>query len=116
MSVGNLKTEGNKGNNMPFQLRLLQIMGAILGNANSTSNTPHAVSATGTGSVSVPVKNITFQNAGGANGTVTINGTVITLAAGKSLSFDAGGQGNTFPTAMFSYNGTGTTLLITYTT
>jgi len=29
MSIGNLKTEGNKGNNFPYQLRTLQLLGAI---------------------------------------------------------------------------------------
>ena len=29
MSVGNLKTEGNKGNNFPYQLRSLQLLNAI---------------------------------------------------------------------------------------
>jgi hypothetical protein len=29
MSIGNLKTEGNKGNNFPYQLKTLQLLGAI---------------------------------------------------------------------------------------
>jgi hypothetical protein len=29
MSIGNTKTQGNKGNNFPFQLRTLQLLGAI---------------------------------------------------------------------------------------
>ena len=29
MSIGNLKTEGNKGNNFPYQLRTLQLLGSI---------------------------------------------------------------------------------------
>jgi hypothetical protein len=29
MSIGNLKTEGNKGNNFPYQLRTLQLLDAI---------------------------------------------------------------------------------------
>ena len=32
MSIGNLKTEGNKGNNFPYQLRTLQLLGAIATN------------------------------------------------------------------------------------
>ena len=29
MSVGNLKDQGNKGNNVPYQLKTLQLLGAI---------------------------------------------------------------------------------------
>jgi hypothetical protein len=29
MSIGNLKDQGNKGNNFPYQLRTLQLLGAI---------------------------------------------------------------------------------------
>lgn len=34
MSVGNLKDEGNKGNNFPYQLRNLQLLAAIAGNTS----------------------------------------------------------------------------------
>ena len=29
MSIGNLKDQGNKGNNFPYQLKTLQLLGAI---------------------------------------------------------------------------------------
>ena len=35
MSVGNLKDQGNKGNNFPYQLRSLQLLGDI--NVNTSS-------------------------------------------------------------------------------
>jgi hypothetical protein len=34
MSIGNLKTEGNKGNNFPFQLKVLQGLQAVIDNAD----------------------------------------------------------------------------------
>jgi hypothetical protein len=35
MSIGNLKTEGNKGNNFPWQLRVLNGLQAIANNTNN---------------------------------------------------------------------------------
>jgi hypothetical protein len=35
MSIGNLKTEGNKGNNFPYQLKVLQGLQAIADNTNN---------------------------------------------------------------------------------
>jgi hypothetical protein len=35
MSIGNLKTEGNKGNNFPYQLRSLQLLAAINDSINT---------------------------------------------------------------------------------
>ncbi len=40
MSIGNLKDQGNKGNNFPYQLRNLQLLGEILTALSSGGPTP----------------------------------------------------------------------------
>jgi len=56
MSIGNLKTEGNKGNNFPYQLRTLQLLDAINNSINTlpgvdyeTRTTTYEAIAPGTG-------------------------------------------------------------------
>lgn len=65
--------------------------------------------------IEVPVNSISFSNVGTANATIGTNGLNRTLPAGASISFDAGGGDNTFPENMFSYESTGTILLIAFT-
>jgi hypothetical protein len=56
MSIGNLKTEGNKGNNFPYQFKSLQLLGAINDSINAlpgvdyeTRTTTYEANASGTG-------------------------------------------------------------------
>jgi len=56
MSIGNLKTEGNKGNNFPYQLRTLQLLDAINNSISAlpgvdyeTRTTTYEANASGTG-------------------------------------------------------------------
>lgn len=58
MSIGNLKTEGNKGNNFPYQLRTLQLLDAINNSISAlpgvdyeTRTTTYEATAPGTGYV-----------------------------------------------------------------
>ena len=58
MSIGNLKTEGNKGNNFPYQLRTLQLLDAINNSISAlpgvdyeTRTTTYEAIAPGTGYV-----------------------------------------------------------------
>lgn len=80
----------------------------------STIRTPEIISATGSGTIAVQVHNISVANVGGAVGTITVNGTTVNLPAGSVVNYDAGGNNNRFAINKFSYNGTGTTLLIQY--
>lgn len=119
MSLGNLKDNGNKGNNFPFQVAdirlnstrnqiLLGILGALGGVvAPTTAGGPIRATAAGT----IPAGSFSFSafNAGGANG--TINGGII--KPGEEMNWQAK-QGSTFPGAI-AYDGTGTELVITYT-
>ena len=56
MSIGNLKTEGNKGNNFPYQFKSLQLLGAINDSINAlpgvdyeTRTTTYEAIGSGTG-------------------------------------------------------------------
>lgn len=80
----------------------------------STIRTPEIISATGSGTIAVQVHNISVANVGSAVGTITVNGTTVNLPVGATVSYDAGGNNNRFAINKFSYNGTGTTLLIQY--
>jgi hypothetical protein len=73
------------------------------------------LTATSTGAIALPVSSISFCNSGAANVTLTVSGSANTIPAGVTVSFDGGGSENRFPGNTFSYNATGSTLLIAYT-
>jgi hypothetical protein len=113
MSIGNLKDYGNKGNNFPWQYKMLQGLDALLSafsgggsflapKAKSISiSRPTTVSSTSAG-----LNSLSIANVGTANGTVNS----VTLKPGETVSFDAGALNNTLPA--FTYNATGTEFLI----
>jgi hypothetical protein len=72
-----------------------------------------------TGTIIDKVRSISFANVGTANATVSADAgvTFITLKAGESISFDAGGINNFFAASNFRHNTTtaGAELLIVYT-
>jgi hypothetical protein len=110
MSIGNLKDYGNKGNNFPWQLKVLEglqkIYDFLVGSSLVTARTPVIVSDTGTGSVPVSY-GFSIANVGGAAGLVD----GITLPAGATVNF-APDKNNTL--SAISYDATGTTFLITW--
>jgi hypothetical protein len=73
------------------------------------------ITATSTGAVVLPVSSISFCNSGEATVTLTVSGSANTIPAGITISFDGGGAENRFPGNTFSYDATGSTLLIAYT-
>lgn len=77
--------------------------------------TPVIISTSASGTITQLIHNISFYNSGASAGTITVNGTTISIPAGVSINYDAGGNNNRFPASSFAYNGTGTTLLISYT-
>ena len=114
MSIGNLKDYGNKGNNFPWQYKMLQGLDALL-SAFSSSGTSYLAPKAKSISISRPttinttsagLNSLSIANVGTANGTV--NG--ITLKPGETISFDAGALNNTLPAV--GYNATGTEFLI----
>jgi hypothetical protein len=112
MSIGNLKDYGNKGNNFPFQLKVLEgiqaVFNALTGVTLGQQRKAFYISDTGAGSIPVDVYSFSIANVGAASGTVS--GQV--LPAGATINFDAGVLNHTFIST--SYDATGTTFLITY--
>jgi len=115
MSIGNLKTYGNKGNNFPFQLKVLQgltdLITAITGvtiSINPQVRATNVVRTSAAGSVSAGKYSVSFGNVGPANGTV--KGT--TLKPFETINFDAGTLNNTLDA--IDYDATGTDFLIIY--
>jgi len=121
MSIGNLKTEGNKGNNFPFQLKVLQGLQAVIDNADdcckqlnklleSQRRIVTVTNATGPDTTPDGVFSVSIANVGTASGTVG----GATIPAGTTLNFDAGVLNNTLDA--ISYDATGTTFIVTYMT
>lgn len=120
MSVGNLKDYGNKGNNFPYQLQNLQALGLIieaLGSSAAGVVAKQAEVAVKNGPGTLPVKTYTFSvyNSGSAAGTFNAGSGSISLPAGVTLNYDAGGLSHFFAADTFSWDATGTTFIITYT-
>lgn len=114
MSVGNLKTEGQKGNNFPWQLKMLQGLQGIIDTLTAGVCCPPAQRVSRIVSVSnvpglVPDGSYGFSiaNVGAAAGTVDGQ----SLPAGVTINFDPG-VNNTI--LGLPYDATGTDFLITY--
>jgi len=107
MSVGNLKTEGGKGTNWPWQYKMLKGIG---------SSNQAFMARTGTAlNPNVAIKSITIFNSGASTGTIVINGgTAVNLEAGETVTFNAGGNGNTFPAEYFILDPVSSTFVVTY--
>jgi hypothetical protein len=116
MSVGNLKDYGNKGNNFPFQLKVLKGLSDSFANlvnifnlllqikqlsAATTITRPTTSGTINTGQLSVSIANV-----GTANGTVK----GVTLKPGETVSFSGGGIATVLDA--IAYNATGTEFLI----
>lgn len=81
----------------------------------SVLRTPVILSTSGTSAgINAQIHNIAFANVGAAAGTITVNGTTVSLPVGAVVEYNAGGLNNRFAVNSFGYNGTGTTLLIQY--
>ena len=113
MSVGNLKTDGQKGNNFPWQLQMLKGLQGIIDALNHgvccppQTRTAVIIQDTFPGSVLDGTYGFSIANIGGAAGTVDGD----TLPAGVTINFDPG-VNNTI--SGINYDATGTTFLITY--
>lgn len=110
MSVGNLKDYGNKGNNFPWQLKVLEgiqkIYDYLLGSSVAVARTPVIISDNGPGAVSVTY-GFSIANVGAASGLV--NG--VTLPAGTTINFTP--DKNNYLNGL-NYDATGTTFIITW--
>ncbi len=113
MSVGNLKTDGQKGNNFPWHLKMLKGIQGIIDALTAgvccppQSRRTNIVSSTGAGVVPPSTYSFSIANVGAAAGTVG----GVSVPAGVTINYDAG-LNNTL--AGIAYDATGTTFLITY--
>jgi hypothetical protein len=124
MSIGNLKDSGNQGNNLPYQLKVLQGLASIAECCNGTSiditgianklqdqeRVPNIVRTTNAPGTIPKCYSFSIANVGLADGTYK----GITIAPGEVVNFDAGVLNNGFAATI--YDATGTTFLITYIT
>jgi hypothetical protein len=136
MSIGNNKSEGNKGYNYPYQSNVLkglqrtldqlqQLIAntvpigdlateATLSNVDTkvtaVNRTPNYLRVTNSSAVNVPTYSLSVANIGLADGTFL--GTL--LRPGEVLNFDAGSLNNVYPSGVFTYNATGTEFIIIY--
>jgi hypothetical protein len=115
MSIGNLKDYGNKGNNFPWQLKMLKGLDALLSAFSGggsflapQSRVTDILRVSDVGAIADGKYSISISNVGAANGFV--KGT--TLKPGETINFDAGALNNTLDT--IDYIATGTEFLIIY--
>ena len=144
MSIGNLKDTGNLGNNFPYQYKVLQGLQGIINAVNAgggggggnvtivnplgqstmaaslsvvlasdqagVARTPGFIRATTSGSIAVKTYSVSVSNVGDANGTFL----GVTIKPGENLNFSADAINNYYAAGVFTYNGTGTELVIIY--
>jgi hypothetical protein len=112
MSIGNLKDYGNKGNNFPCQLKVLEglqkIFNALTGTTNGQQRIPQILYDLGPSATPSGVYSFSIANVGAAAGTV--DGQI--LPAGTTINYDAGALNNTL--GSITYDATGTAFLITW--
>jgi len=116
MSVGNLKTDGQKGNNFPWQLKMLQGIQGIIDTLTAGVCCPPQRRTSRIVSVSnvpglVPDGSYGFSIANVGTAAGTVDGQ--SLPAGVTVNFDPG-VNNIIKG--ITYDATGTTFLITFIT
>ncbi len=85
-------------------------LATLVTNTTSIQKTPNFIRVTGSGSIAVETFSVSVANVGTGNGTVLGS----TIKSGETLNFDAGSLNNYYTTGTFTYNGTGTELIIIY--
>lgn len=116
MSIGNLKDYGNKGNNFPWQLKMLLglqgVIDALGGSGTGQARTPSVTRTTAVTTNLLDVYSFSVANVGTGNGSAQ----GATIKPGEILNFDAGGMNNYFPSNTINVDGSGTELLVTWIT
>tara|TARA_R100001480_G_scaffold47789_1_gene60811 strand:+ start:2259 stop:2645 length:387 start_codon:yes stop_codon:yes gene_type:complete len=112
MSIGNLKTDGGKGTNWPWQYKMLKGLQGIIDAIAATSGgtTPSTPIIERVSSVTAPpaanvitdsIKSISFHN---AHATATAKVLGEDLKPGETINFDAGGNDHKFAASAFNYD------------
>lgn len=87
-----------------------------ISNYTSTVRTPVLTSITGSLTIAVQIHNLSVYNSGASAGTINVDGGgAISIPAGVTVNFDAGGNNNRYAVNKFVLNATGTTFLVSYT-
>lgn len=114
MSVGNLKDYGNKGNNFPWQLKMLQglqgVIDALGGSGTGQARRANLVRLDNLFISLSPIYSFSVANVGTVDGIVQGE----TIKPGEIVNFDAGGINNYFPIGDVEVDGSGTELLMSY--
>jgi hypothetical protein len=118
MSIGNIRTYGQKGSNMPFQLRVLEGIQTLVNSLTPSTSTSTAalLSSTTSGTINVATKSISFHN-NDANNPAILNvngGGNVNIPPGVTVNFDAGANAK-YPAGHFVYDATGSSFIISYT-
>jgi len=115
MSIGNVKTEGSKGNNFPWQLKMLQGLQGIIDTLNAgvccppQKRTSNFLRPTGvSGTIAAGTFSMSFASVG--TGNAIVGG--ITLKPGETINFDAGALNNTLAKVAYNTTATGAELII----
>jgi hypothetical protein len=110
MSIGNLKDYGNKGNNFPWQLKMLQgitsMINSLTGVTAGAAKTTAILRPTTSGIIAAGRASVSIANVGSTNGTV--KGVIV--KPGETVNFSAGGINNTLDA--IAYDATGAEFLI----
>ena len=116
MSIGNLKTEGNKGNNFPWQLKMLQGLQGIIDTLNAgvccppQARTTNFLRPTGASSGTIAAGTFSMSFASVGTGNATVGG--MTLKPGEIINFDAGALNNTLGAVAYDTTPTAAELII----
>jgi hypothetical protein len=109
--LANLFVETISGNNFSIANETYNIRQYL-----SSVRTPVLTSITGSLTISVQVHNLSVYNSGAAAGTINVDGGgAISIPAGVTVNYDAGGNNNRYAINKFVLNATGTTFIVSYT-
>ena len=129
MSIGNLKTDGNKGNNFPWQLKMLKGLQGIINAIIAITPTPPTPALSKvpvirringvTLGISVQIQSISIAcpATSSTNISVSTDGTAsfVSVLPGETVYYDAGTLNNYFAANLFYIDATGGgDALITY--
>ena len=114
MSIGNDKSYGNKGNNFPWQLKMLQGLQKIADSLSGTSSGKPKVPAleriTSTWTNTTLLYAFSVANVGSVNATVL----GATLKPGETVNYDASALNNYFNPGTVVIDATGAEVLLSY--
>jgi hypothetical protein len=109
--LANLFVETISGNNFSIANETYNIRQYL-----SSVRTPVLTSITGSLTIAVQVHNLSVYNSGAAAGTINVDGGgAISIPAGVTVNYDAGGNNNRYAINKFVLNATGTTFIVSYT-